>query len=568
MPIDPRISLGVQPLQLADPLAQYGQMQNILAAQSQQRAAGTQQQAAELQMQQSQRQIQQDEDYVAKMAEVIGKNGGPTDMMQAARVMAGNRNAQVSATGIQMLQSLQRLDAAKKAGVYGAVEPKISPVAPAPGAVGSGTFDTGQPPMLSPREFIDQPLPAQASFGVSTLVKPQARATPSVMAAPPPAPVNQLAPAPATPQANVNALRNEYMKLSEFSDLPGVKDRMDLIKAQLDEANKLYTVGGNLVTGIGKSIFTAPEKVTPTEIKKLTAERDALPLTDPNRRLYDQAIANLGSTERLAQERLNFDRNKFAYEKANPGYTIQQAEDGSVVGVNNRTLQYFPVTLGGTSPPPAAPFAGGGGAPGGAGKRGGVVAPTTTPQPVNQPQGVPLKGKSAGLTESQGNATAFGLRMQESHSTLKDLESKGETSTGVIGGTVGGVVGLVPLIGDKLTAGVDNIYNVLPQVMGGYSPEQQKIMNGRINFITAVLRKESGAAISPGEFVTAEKLYFSRPGDDPSVIKQKQRARELAIKAMKIQAGPGAKSIEETTPSTSGATSASDPLGLFPAKKP
>jgi len=109
MPIDPRISLGVQPLQIADPLAQYGQVQNILASQSQQ-------QAAELQLQQSQRQIQQDEDYVTKMAEAIGKNGGPTDMMQAARVMSGNRNPQVSATGIQMLQSLQRLDAAKKAG--------------------------------------------------------------------------------------------------------------------------------------------------------------------------------------------------------------------------------------------------------------------------------------------------------------------------------------------------------------------------------------------------------------------------------------------------------------------
>jgi hypothetical protein len=186
-------------------------------------------------------------------------------------------------------------------------------------------------------------------------------------------------------------------------------------------------------------------------------------------------------------------------------------------------------------------------------------------EPIIQPRGAPLKGKSAGLTESQGNATAFGLRMQESHSALKDLEKKGETGTGVIGSTVGGVVGLVPLIGDKLTAGVDNIYNVLPQVLGGYSPEQQKTMNGRINFITAVLRKESGAAISPGEFVTAEKLYFPRPGDDASVIKQKQRARELAIKAMKIQAGPGAKSIEETTPSESGA-SASDPLGLFTNK--
>ena len=266
MPIDPRISLGVQPIQIENPLARYGQAQNILAAQAQMRGAETQQQAAQMQMEQTQRQIQQDEDYVAQMADAIGKNGGPTDMMKAARVMAGNRNAQVSATGIQMLQSLQRLDAAKKAGVYGAIEPKISPVAPAPGALGSGTFDTGQPPMLSPRQFIDQPLPAQASYGVSTPVEPQAKATPSVMAAP--APVNQLAPAPVTPQANVNALRNEYMKLSEFSDLPGVKDRMDLIKAQLTEAGKLYTVDGNLVTGTGQSIFKAPEKVTQTDLRK------------------------------------------------------------------------------------------------------------------------------------------------------------------------------------------------------------------------------------------------------------------------------------------------------------
>jgi hypothetical protein len=341
----------------------------------------------------------------------------------------------------------------------------------------------------------------------------------------------------------------------------------------LEESRKLYTVDGNLVTGAGKSIFTAPkEKFTPTEIKKLIAERDALLPTDPNRKLYDQAIANLGSTERLAQERLSFDRSKFAWEKANPGYTIQQAEDGSIVGVNNRTLQAFPVTLNAVAPPPTAPFTNvapavapapsAAVAPGGAGKRGGIVDSSTT-QPIIQPRGEPLKGKTAGLTESQGNATAFGMRMKDSHSLLKSLEGKGETGTGVIGGTVGGVVGLVPLIGDKLTAGVDNIYNVLPSVLGGYSPEQQQVLNGRINFITAVLRKESGAAISPGEFVTAEKLYFPRPGDSATVVKQKQNARELAIKAMEIQAGPGAKSIQSLTPGTSGATSASDPLGLF-----
>jgi hypothetical protein len=257
MPIDPRISLGVQPLQIADPLAQYGQVQNILASQAQQRSAGTQQQAAELQLQQAQRQIQQDEDYVTKMAEAIGKNGGPTDMMQAARVMSGNRNPQVSATGIQMLQSLQRLDAAKKAGVYGTTAPTAMPsVAPAPGTLGSGTFDPNAP--------VAAPMPtlAQRSATVTGTDLPPIGATNQLASTP----VNQLAPAPVTPQANVNALRAEYMKLSEFSDLPGVKDRMDLIKEQLKETGKLYTVGGNLVTGTGQSIYTAPP--TKTELER------------------------------------------------------------------------------------------------------------------------------------------------------------------------------------------------------------------------------------------------------------------------------------------------------------
>jgi DNA-binding protein H-NS len=265
----------------------------------------------------------------------------------------------------------------------------------------------------------------------------------------------------------------------------------------------------------------------------------------------------------MASQRLAFDQAKFAWEKSNPGFTIQQTEDGSIVGVNNRTLQAYPVTLNAGGPPSAAPFTGiGGTAPSAGAGRGAVgvtdgrMAPIA---PVAAPAGMPLKGKSAGLTESQGNATAFGMRMKDSHAVLKELENKGVSNTGVVGGTTGAVVGLVPLIGDKLTSGVDNIYNVLPEVLGGYSPEQQQVLNGRINFISAVLRKESGASIQPSEFSMMEKLYFPRPGDLPPVIKQKQDARELAIKAMKVQAGPGAKSIENLGVGTS---SESDPLGI------
>jgi len=474
-----------------------------------------------------------------------GKTGSPEEQADSFY------NFALTQEDPQLILAAQTMrQAAKERTAYMASRqpPKISPVGPAPGAFGSGSFG------------MDQNAPGALGSGTFDF----RQKTPSVTA------TNQLAPAPVAPAAPVNqlgvdttALENRIIDLqTNYPNVPQAQAEAARLTKQLDESRKTHVVGRNLVTSTGQKIFEAPQDITPTEIKRLTAERDALPAGHPNRKLYDQAIADIGAQQRLAQDRLNFDRSKFAWEKANPGFTIQQAEDGSIVGVNNRTLQAYPVSLNATAPPAPAPFSGGGApAPGGAAKRGGAVPPAAAP--IMQPRGEPLKGKGTALTESQGNATAFGLRMKESHAALKDLESKGETGTGVIRGTVGGVVGLVPFVGDKFTAATDDIFNVLPSILGGMSPEQQQVVNGRINFITAVLRKESGAAISPGEFVTAEKLYFPKPGDDATVIKQKQRARELAIKAMEIQAGPGAKSIQGLTPSTSGGTSASDPLGLF-----
>jgi hypothetical protein len=92
-----------------------------------------------------------------------------------------------------------------------------------------------------------------------------------------------------------------------------------------------------------------------------------------------------------------------------------------------------------------------------------------------------------------------------------------------------------------------NVMNVLPGVMGGPNEAQQQYQQAKTNFITAVLRKESGAAIGQNEFETEEKKYFPQASDSKANIAQKQRARELAIEAMKIQAGPGAKSIGSNT---------------------
>ena len=403
-----------------------------------------------------------------------------------------------------------------------------------------------------------------------------------------------------TKQAQLEDIRKQLAVLTSprYSDVAGVKDQIAFLR---DEQKRLsesplakidpkdYTpdsFAAYMQTGDATKLLKAKderlafdqakfawEKANPGKTIKEVTQGGVTKFFAINDRTGESTPVTIAGGKILtgtdmASQRLAFDQAKFAWEKSNPGFTIQQAEDGSIVGVNNRTLQAYPVNLNAGPPPSTAPFTGGGvsggvAAPSAGANRGsvGVTDGRMVPSaPIAAPVGVPLKGKTAGLNESQSNATAFGMRMKDSHAILEKLENKGISNTGVVGGTAGAVVGLVPLIGDKLTAGVDNIYNVLPEVLGGYSPEQQQVLNGRINFISAVLRKESGASIQPSEFSLMEKLYFPRPGDLPPVIKQKQDARKLAIQAMKVQAGPGAKSIESLGVGTE---SESDPLGYF-----
>jgi hypothetical protein len=131
------------------------------------------------------------------------------------------------------------------------------------------------------------------------------------------------------------------------------------------------------------------------------------------------------------------------------------------------------------------------------------------------------------------------MRAVEANKILKDIEKSGTTTTGGIRNVVSGTLGAIPLVGENLESKSYSALNFLS------SADQQKTDQARRNFVTAVLRKESGAAISPSEFSNEEKKYFPQIGDSDKVIKQKQEARDLAIKALEIQAGPtGAKSIK------------------------
>jgi hypothetical protein len=79
------------------------------------------------------------------------------------------------------------------------------------------------------------------------------------------------------------------------------------------------------------------------------------------------------------------------------------------------------------------------------------------------------------------------------------------------------------------------------------------------NLINAILRRESGAAISSGEFENAYAQYLPVPGDDDKTVAQKKQNREAILNGLIQSAGPAGSNNGLTMP---GGFSGSDPLGL------
>lgn len=121
--------------------------------------------------------------------------------------------------------------------------------------------------------------------------------------------------------------------------------------------------------------------------------------------------------------------------------------------------------------------------------------------------------KSKALTDAQANALQFSERMAFNNNVLAKLESEGFDATGA------------GAAAQKWT----------PNVMTG--EKFQSYDAARKNWIAAVLRKESGAAISKSEEKGALEQYFPAFGDAPSVVKQKAELRALAETNMRRAIG-------------------------------
>lgn len=174
-------------------------------------------------------------------------------------------------------------------------------------------------------------------------------------------------------------------------------------------------------------------------------------------------------------------------------FSVQQGADGKMYRVNLDTGEASPINI-----------------QGGAGT---LTKPLAADKPLN---------------EAQGNATLFGTRMAEADRVLTEVGTD-----------------YSPMKLD-IARGAEAVPGGSAAVNAALSPKEQKVAQAQRDFINAVLRKESGAAISPSEFDNARRQYFPQPNDSDAVIEQKRKNRATAISGMKLIAGPGGKHIDAT----------------------
>ena len=145
-----------------------------------------------------------------------------------------------------------------------------------------------------------------------------------------------------------------------------------------------------------------------------------------------------------------------------------------------------------------------------------------TPPSAANPTGTATRvsGFEKPLNEVQGNATGFGIKAQQALDNLAELETLTTQ--------------------DKTLRAVP--YGTAEWAM---TPNGKRAVNAERQFVAAVLRKESGAAISDGEYATYGSQFFPRLNDPPELLAQKAQNRKAALLVMRAQAGSeGARQME------------------------
>lgn len=135
---------------------------------------------------------------------------------------------------------------------------------------------------------------------------------------------------------------------------------------------------------------------------------------------------------------------------------------------------------------------------------------------VSVAQGSSLSGGGKPLTEAQSKDTVYTTRAAGALETLNTIDQ-------LLADPVNAVAGGVPVVGNFLK-----------------SADYQRAEQAGQEFLQAILRKDTGAAITAQEQDLYGKTYLPRPGDSKEVIQQKQISRRRALQALQFGLPPQA----------------------------
>ena len=129
-------------------------------------------------------------------------------------------------------------------------------------------------------------------------------------------------------------------------------------------------------------------------------------------------------------------------------------------------------------------------------------------EPMQAPEGGAAVRAPNKLTEQQSKDIVYYNRGRQA---LETLGSGDILASGYEAGK-----GAVPLVGNYLTSG-----------------EFQKAKQASTNFLTSILRKDTGAAITNQEHEIYGRIFLPQPGDAPETLAQKAQARAQALDAIR-----------------------------------
>lgn len=245
--------------------------------------------------------LRQTDEAIDRIRQIAMREGGPSDTMEIAKAFLASPVAEHQSMGFKIFQ--QQKDKADFERVFGRLYPDLlgtrqaSPAAAAAATTAPAAGDMRQAQDAGYVAAV-QDLERRAP-GISELRMPGA-AAPVVPAAnalaPAPAPVaNAMAAPGAAPAAGKTAdqLRQEIILLSGLSD-PRAKSMAEVLKGQLSELTKTHTVGGRIVTGGGREVYTAPSQIGAIEEEIAALRKQGVLDTDP------RIVARLGKIGQLS----------------------------------------------------------------------------------------------------------------------------------------------------------------------------------------------------------------------------------------------------------------------------